>query len=280
MGEKFNVAVCQMRVGNHKIDNLQCAEKMIHESAQKGARIIILPEMFNVPYQTEIMAQQAEICPGETTAILSELASRNEIILVAGSIPEKDANGKIFNTSYTFDQQGSIIGKHRKIHLFDIDIPGSISFQESNVFSAGDNLQIIRHEDLIFAVIICYDIRFPELARIAALEGAQLLIVPAAFNDTTGPAHWELLMRTRAVDNQLFVIACSPALNPEAIYHAWGHSLVVDPWGRIISEGGIEEEIIEAELDFSIFDKVRRELPLLQHRRTDIYELSYQGNNQ
>ncbi len=275
MRENLKVALCQMRVESDKIDNLNHAREMVCKAAQRGARLIVLPEIFNGPYHTEMMAENAESFLGPTTALLAELAHNNKIILVGGSIPEKDTDGKIYNTSYIFDQEGELIGKHRKMHLFDIDIPDQISFKESQVLSAGNSLQIIRHKDLVFAVIICYDIRFPELARLAALEGAQLLIVPAAFNTTTGPAHWDLLMRSRAADNQLFVLACSPARNTEAGYQAWGHSMVVDPWGRVMSEGDIGEEIIEAELDFSIVDKVRRELPLLQHRRTDVYELNY-----
>ena len=279
MRENLKVALCQMRVESNKLDNLNRAREMVCKAAQRGARMIVLPEIFNGPYHLEKMAENAEISSGPTTSLLSELAHNNKIILVGGSIPEKDTDGKLYNTSYVFDQEGELIGKHRKMHLFDIDIPGQISFKESQVLSAGNSLQIIRHQDLVFAVLICYDIRFPELARLAALGGAQLLIVPAAFNTTTGPAHWDLLMRNRAVDNQLFVMACSPARNVESSYQTWGHSMVVDPWGKVMSAGDIGEEIIEAELDFSIVDKVRRELPLLQHRRTDIYELNYVKND-
>jgi len=275
MRENLKFALCQISVSSNKIENLSHAREIVDKASQRGARLIVLPEIFNAPYSPQGMAENAEIFPGPSTELLSELACHNKVILVGGSIPEKDTDGKIYNTSYIFGQQGELIGKHRKIHLFDIDLPDQISFKESQVLSAGESLQIIRHQDFVFAVIICYDIRFPELARLAALEGAKLLIVPAAFNTTTGPAHWDLLMRSRAVDNQLFVMACSPARNTEASYHAWGHSLVVDPWGKVISEGGIGEEIVEGELDFSIVDKVRRELPVLQHRRTDIYELNY-----
>ena len=125
--------------------------------------------------------------------------------------------------------------------------------------------------------MICYDCRFPELSRAAALEGAELLVIPAAFNTTTGPAHWKLLMRCRAVDNQLFVVAASPARNPSASYQAWGHSLVVDPWGDILQEAGSGEEIIHARLDFSRLEQVRQELPLLRQRRKDLYRLDYKA---
>lgn len=275
MQGNLKIALCQMKVMSNKLENLDRARKMVNTASQQGARMIVLPEIFNVPYEPGTIAVNAESYGGPTTSLLSELASSNKVILVGGSIPEKDETGKIFNTSYVFNENGIVIGRHRKVHLFDIDIPGQISFKESSVFSPGNSLQIIRHPDLVFAVIICYDIRFPELARMAALEGAQLLIIPAAFNTVTGPAHWNLTMSSRALDNQLFVAACSPARNPGASYQAWGHSLVADPWGQIICEAGIEEKIIEAELDWGFVDKVRRELPLLKHRRTDIYELKY-----
>jgi predicted amidohydrolase len=280
MGANLKIAICQMRVANHKLDNLNHAGELIREAARNSAHLVVLPEIFNVPYQTELMAANAEYFPGPTTTFLSDLARQHKIILVGGSIPERDKDGKVYNSSYVFDEQGELIGKHRKMHLFDIDIPGQIQFQESAVLAAGDRLQIVRQKDLVFAVIICYDIRFPELARLAALEGAQLLIVPAAFNLTTGPAHWELLMRSRAVDNQLFVIAASPARNTETKYQPWGHSLVVDPWGTIMSEAGTAEEIIYAELDLSLIAKVRQEMPLYLHRRTDVYDLHFQPHTE
>lgn len=275
MKDTMKVAICQMQISNRKEDNLLKAGEMIRSASVQGAQMVILPEIFNAPYQTDLMAEYAEIYPGATTTFLSTTARQNKIILVGGSIPEQDQDGKIYNCSYVFDEQGNLIGQHRKIHLFDIDIPGQIYFKESDVFTAGNHLQIIRHKHVVFAVIICYDIRFPELARMATLQGAELLVVPAAFNTTTGPAHWELLMRTRAIDNQLFVIAASPARNPDASYQAWGHSLVADPWGTVIGQGGSDEEIIGAELDWDLINKTRQELPLLQHRRTDVYELNY-----
>lgn len=280
MAANLKIAICQMRVADHKLDNLNHAGELIAEAAHHDAEMVVLPEIFNVPYQTEIMAANAECFPGPTTIFLSNLARQYQITLVGGSIPERGEDGNVYNSSYVFDEQGELIGKHRKMHLFDIDIPGQIRFQESSLLAAGDCLQLVTHRDLVFAVIICYDIRFPELSRLAALEGAQLLIVPAAFNMTTGPAHWELLMRSRAVDNQMFVVAASPARNNESKYQPWGHSLVVDPWGTIISEAGTAEEIIYAELDLSLIAKARREMPLYLHRRTDVYDLHFQSPKQ
>ncbi len=271
MSKVLKTAICQMQVGADKAANLYKAGRMIKDASQH-AELIVLPEIFNAPYQTDLLAQYAEVIPGPTTEFLSSQARENKVLLAGGSIAEIDAAGKIYNTSCIFDEAGRIIAQHRKAHLFDIDIPGQIVFKESDVFSAGDRVTMIQHNNLCFSVLICYDIRFPELARSATLAGAQILVVPAAFNLTTGPAHWELLMRSRAVDNQVFVIAASPARNPEASYQAWGHSMAVDPWGNIITMALAEEEILYADIDLSLVEKVRRELPVLQHRRPEIYK--------
>jgi len=271
MEHALPTAICQMQVGNDKAANLEKAAQMIKEASKK-ARLLVLPEIFNAPYQTDLLAQYAEPIPGPTTDMLAALAKDLQILLVGGSIAEIDTNGNIYNSSCVFAPNGKIIGHHRKLHLFDIQIPGQIVFKESDVFTAGEELQTIEYEGLSFTVMICYDIRFPELARLSALNGAQIIVVPAAFNLTTGPAHWELLMRSRALDNQLFIIAASPARNPTASYQTWGHSMIVDPWGRILAEGGTQEEIIYAEIDFAQLHKVRQELPLLQHRRPELYQ--------
>jgi predicted amidohydrolase len=270
MGKIVNTAICQMQTCHDKSANLDKAARMIKNAAIK-ADLIVLPEIFNAPYQTDLLPDYAEPVPGPTTAMLSELAREYQILLVGGSIPEIDASGKIYNSSCIFAPDGKMIACHRKLHLFDIKIPDQIIFKESDVFTAGEDLQTFAHDGLLFSVMICYDIRFPELARQAALNGASIIIIPAAFNLTTGPAHWEILMRTRALDNQVFLVAASPARNPSASYQAWGHSMIVDPWGSIIAEGGIAEEIIYAEIDLAQLRKVREELPLLQHRRPELY---------
>lgn len=266
----YKTAICQMMVSDDKEKNLQQAAAMIKEAAQK-AEMIVLPEIFNAPYQTDLLPVYAETIPGPTSNFLSALAKEENIMLIGGSIPEKDAAGRVYNSSCIFDPTGSLIAKHRKVHLFDIDIPGQIVFKESDVFTPGEQLTFFDYQGLKGAVIICYDIRFPELTRKATLAGAQALFVPAAFNTTTGPAHWEILMRTRAVDNQLYVIAASPARNPNSSYQAWGHSMIIDPWGKILTEAKTGEEIIYADLDLNVLQKVRQELPVLKHRRPELY---------
>lgn len=271
----IKVGVIQMSVTDDKDANLKKAQAMIIKACQQGAQMVVLPEVFNSPYQTELFPDYAEPYPGPTTRLLSRLAAEQEVLLVGGSIIEKDGDGKLYNSSFVFDEKGQLLGRHHKVHLFYINLPGKITFRESDTLNSGDSITVIRHQELCFGLMICYDCRFPELARAAVLEGAKLLVVPAAFTVTTGEAHWELLMRSRAVDNQCFVIAASPARNPKSSYQAWGHSMVVDPWGRIIAEAGEEEGIIYAELDFEQLEQIRQQLPLLEHRRQDLYQLNY-----
>ncbi len=273
--KSLKIAICQMNVGSDKNANLGKASQMIGMAAGQGAEVIVLPEIFNSPYQTDLFTLYAEPFPGPSTDFLAAAAKKYGVCLIGGSIVEQDSDGLIYNSSFVFDEQGNFLARHRKVHLFDIDIPGKISFRESDTLAAGDAITMFNYKSIGFGLMVCYDCRFPELARAAVLEGAKILIIPAAFNLTTGPAHWELLMRSRAVDNQVFIAAASPARNPAASYQAWGHSMVVDPWGTIIQEAGINEEIVFAELDFSRLERVRKELPVLKQRRTDVYDLKY-----
>ncbi|MEQ8175310.1 MAG: carbon-nitrogen hydrolase family protein [Syntrophomonadaceae bacterium] len=275
--DMLRLGIVQMDVGLEKERNLDRAAQMVSDAAIRGAKIVVLPEIFNSPYIARRFPEYAESYPGPSTELLSELARQHRLILVGGSIPERDEGGALYNTSFTFGPDGTIIGRHRKLHLFDIDIPGKMTFKESATLAPGSDFQIIRHEGLCFAVFICYDVRFPELARWAALQGAQILVIPAAFNRTTGPLHWDLLMRSRAVDNQVFVAAASPAFNPQASYGTWGHSMVVDPWGRIQAQAGDEEELMVLDLDMSLIDEVRAQIPVMQQRRTDLYNLLLKG---
>ena len=203
---------------------------------------------------------------------VSRAARKNDVYLIAGSIPEL-LDGKIYNSSYIFDRDGGVVDVHRKMHLFDIEIPGEISFKESETITAGNRVTVVETDLVNLGVAICYDMRFPELFRLMALKSADLMVVPGAFNMTTGPAHWETTVRARAIDNQVYVAAASPSMNTGLSYVAYGRSMVVDPWGKVLASAGADEEIIYATVDKSIINKVREELPLLKNRRTDIYEL-------
>ncbi|MCD8014331.1 MAG: carbon-nitrogen hydrolase family protein [Lachnospiraceae bacterium] len=179
----------------------------------------------------------------------------------------------VYNTSYIFNRQGEQIAKHRKMHLFDIDIRGGQRFFESETLTAGSQVTVFDTEFGRMGLMICFDIRFPELARLMALNGARAILVPAAFNMTTGPAHWELAFRSRAVDNQVFMVGCSPARDMESSYHAYGNSLVVSPWGDIRARLDERESILFCDIDLNETGTIREQLPLLRARRTDVYRL-------
>ncbi len=268
----MRVALCQMRVGTDKGRNLHTARNMVRQAAEQQAQMIILPEIFNAPYEAARFEQYAEAIPGPSSEALQDMAREYQAVLVGGSIIERDREGRLFNTCLVFGANGVLLAQHRKVHLFDINIPGKLRFQESQTLSAGNNITLFEVNGWKAAVLICYDIRFPEMLRLATLAGADLLIVPAAFNLTTGPLHWELLMRSRAMDSQAYVIACSPARDESASYQAWGHSMLVDPWGRIIAQADQGEEIIMGDLKPGEVARVRAEIPVLAQRRSDLYD--------
>ena len=273
MDDIFKIAICQLKVTNDKHANTVKAVDMIKRAKENKAAIVVLPEMFNCPYDNSLFSQFAESEEdGDTLAIISKIAKELGVYIVAGSIPERSED-KIYNTSFIFDGEGKRIGKHRKMHLFDIDVPGKIQFKESEVLSLGNNITVLDTEMCKIGVAICYDMRFPELFRMMTLKGAKLIIIPAAFNMVTGPAHWEPLIRMRALDNQVYVVAASPARDEMASYIAYGNSMVADPWGNIICATDEKEGILYADIDLTIVDKIREELPVLKHRRTDIYDV-------
>ena len=270
---KIRLALCQMNVIDNKAENLKKASLMISQSVAENADFIVLPEMFNCPYSNDkFIEYQEDENDSQTLDLISGLASSNNVYILAGSIPEKE-DDKLFNTSYLFNRKGEIIAKHRKMHLFDIDVKDKITFKESDVLTAGDNFTIADTEFGRIGIGICYDVRFPELARIMVENGALVLFYPGAFNMTTGPAHWELLFRSRALDNQVFCVGVAPALNESASYHSYGHSIISNPWGELISQANAEEELIISEIDLSEIKKVREELPLLKNKRKDLYEV-------
>lgn len=266
------IGLIQMRVENNKKENLLKAAQLIEKISAEKPDIIILPEMFSCPYNSYNFPLYAEEEEDYSFNFLSNIAKTNNIYLVAGSIPEKYKN-KIYNTSYVFDRQGEKIGKHRKIHLFDIDIKNKQKFKESDTLSAGDEVTVFDTEFGKIGLCICYDFRFPELSRLMINKGAKAIIVPASFNMTTGPAHWEIMFRSRAIDNQVYTIGCSPARDYNYSYISYGHSLIVSPFGEVLTELNDEENLITYTIDLDYVNKVREELPLLHHRRHDLYEL-------
>jgi omega-amidase len=217
--------------------------------------------------------------------MVARLARRHGVSVIAGSIPERAPDGRLYNTATVIDPEGRLRAKHRKLHLFDVDVPGGIRFRESDSLSAGQTLSVLSGDGDPLAtglaqpptlgLLICYDIRFPELTLLLRQRhGCGVLACPAAFNTTTGPRHWHLVMRARALDAQCFLLACSSARPlEEGRYPSYGHSLVVDPWGAVIAEAGIGEQVLHAELDLAEVGRARLAIPTGDQRRTDLYRL-------
>jgi len=258
---KYTLALCQFFFARDKEETIRKAGTYIARAADAGARVVSLPEMWNCPYDHKYFAQNSEPEGGMTFEFLSESAKKHGIWLIGGSIPESDAT-KIYNTSFCFDPDGQLIGKHRKIHMFDISIKGGFSFRESDTLSPGDKLTVFDTEFGKIGVAICYDIRFPKLFSDMAERGACLIVLPASFSATTGPAHWELLIRARALDNQIYFAASAPARDPAGSYNSHAHSLVVNPWGEMIGAAALDETIVYSEIDLDYLAKVREEIPL------------------
>ena len=266
----LKLALVQMPVGLDKAKNVAAACSKIGEAAHAGAQIVILPEMFNCPYANTYFSLFAEPAGGETWQAMSNCARQNAVLLVAGSMPES-AEGRIYNTSFVFNRRGEPIARHRKVHLFDINVEGGQQFRESATFSPGGTITVFDTEYGRLGLCVCFDLRFPELARLMALQGAQAIIVPGAFNMTTGPAHWELLFRQRAVDNQLFTIGVAPARDENGVYVSYGNSIVCSPWGEVLYRAGAQETTLMAEIDLSLNERIRSQLPLLSALRHDLY---------
>ncbi len=257
------LGLVQMRVGENKSANLVRAGELSREAAASGAQVIVLPEVFNGPYETASFSTYAEEGVAQTRTFLSELAKELEVLLVGGSFIERE-EGKLYNTSFVYDEKGQEIHRHRKVHLFDIDVPGGQYFRESDVLSPGEGFDVFETKFGIFGLAVCFDVRFAHEFTPLAEKGAQIIFVPAAFNTTTGPAHWETLFRSRALDNQLFLVGVSPANNPEASYPAWGHSIVTNPWGEILTQLDREEKVAIVEVDLEEVNTVRDRLPVVR----------------
>ncbi|KAI0262962.1 carbon-nitrogen hydrolase [Gloeopeniophorella convolvens] len=290
----FNLALIQLgQIGADKAANLKHAREMIRKAvsgegvggAQGKPDLVVLPECFNSPYghvHFPVYAESigykkgdkydVEASESESVKMLSEAAKTEGVWLLGGSIPEKDpSDGNVYNTSTVYSPQGELVATHRKVHLFDIDIPGKIKFKESETLTGGSTTNFFDTDFARIGLGICYDVRFPELAAISARQGCQVLIYPGAFNMTTGPLHWELLQRARAVDNQVFFSMCSPARDLTAAYHAWGHSVVVDPMGVKLVEAEDGETILHVHIDPKTFSDARAGIPVTTQRRFDVY---------
>lgn len=295
------VALLQVPVTESKSKNLKTASDYLQKAHDAGAKLTVLPEIWNSPYATSAFGDYAEVLPnvgdklkededstednwGESPRLLMTLAKQYNMYIVGGSIPETTSDNKIYNTCLIINPSGEVVGKHRKVHLFDIDVPGGICFKESDTLSAGDGVTYFEVDGLgKIGVGICYDIRFPEFAMLLTQHyGCKILIYPGAFNLTTGPAHWELLQRARAVDGQCYVLTASPArTSPPSDdddtkyphYSAWGHSTAVSPWGEVIATCDEQPAMVVTDLDMTKVEEMRMAIPTMNQKRNDLYRL-------
>ncbi len=267
------VAALQMRSGTDVEKNLLAATELVHEAADQGATYIQLPEYFNYYGPAKYFAEVAEDVPGVTTRVMGEVARERHVTLHLGSMlqrsltPERSAN-----TSVLLGNDGDIVALYQKTHLFDIDVPGEVSYRESSAIAAGPELVVAALEDFTLGLSICFDVRFPELYRQLALRGATVFAVPAAFSAVTGPAHWEVLLRARAIENHAFVVAATQAGTTDEGLATYGHAMVIDPWGAVLAQSNTaHEEVVLCEIDLAQVARRRGEIDVLALRRPELY---------
>jgi deaminated glutathione amidase len=272
VSDLLRVACVQLTSGPDKAANLEKAERLVARAAATGADVVALPEKWNAIGAPAVLHAAAETLEsGESVAAMAAWARTHGITLVGGSISERrEGREKLSNTSVAFGPDGELLGVYRKIHLFDVDVGGHV-YRESEAEEPGEEPVVVRGEGWPIGLTVCYDVRFPELYRILALEGAELVTVPAHFTLHTGRDHWHLLLRARAVENQYYVAA--PAQVGETLpgRPSYGRSLIVDPWGLVLAQAPDEETVISAELDRARLLEVREKLPSLKNRQAEAY---------
>ncbi|XP_028175421.1 omega-amidase NIT2-like [Ostrinia furnacalis] len=263
----LKIALVQMLVGPDKAKNVAAAVKEIHKAKQRGAQLVALPECFNSPKEN----MNAEEVPfGETCRALSAAAAEAGVCVVGGTLPERQG-GALYSTSTVWDRDGTLLARHRKVHLYDIDIPKKLKHKESEMLSAGDQITTFVFNGVKIGLGICFDMCFSEMAELMAQDGCSLLIFPGDFNVTAGRRYWELIGRIRALDHQLWVALVSPARDTSADYQSWGHSMLVDPWGNIKAQLDENVGTILEDIDLNVVEEVRRQMPIKPQRRTDLY---------
>jgi predicted amidohydrolase len=262
----------QLNSNEDKARNLEIAERLVRRAAAEGAELIVLPEKFNVIGSREQLVEGAEPLDGPTLRWAAALAEELAIWLVAGSFVERiEGDEKLRNTSVLLDPDGAVRAVYRKIHMFDVEV-GGITYSESDVETSGDEIVVADASALKLGLAVCYDLRFPELFRIMAVGGAQAFTLPSAFTVPTGRAHWEILVRARAIENQAFVIAAGQVGPHPPDHRSYGHSMIVDPWGTVLGRAADEPEaVVVADLDLDAQADVRAKLPSLANRRPDAY---------
>jgi predicted amidohydrolase len=266
MSRELIAAAVQLNSGAVKAENFATAEELVRRAVAGGASLVVLPEYFNCLGDRRIMLEQAEPLDGETASFLRGLARSTGVTLIGGTFCERIDGAKAHNTCLTIDPRGEVVAVYRKLHLFDVDLPGRLTYCESSWLSPGDETTFCDLAGFRTAIAICYDLRFPELFRHFADRGAELIVVPAAFTKQTGRDHWELLLRARAVENQCYVVAANQT-GTHAALETFGHSLVVDPWGVVTAQVAEGPGVASSAVSSARLDEIRDQLPALRHRR-------------
>src|SRR5688572_5740911 len=269
--ESMRAAAIQLNSGTEKTRNLEIADALARDAARDGADLVVLPEKFNVLGSPEDLRAGAEPVPGPTTEWAGALCRELRVWMVAGSIVERVAgDDKLRKTSVLIDPAGELRASYRKIHMFDVEV-GGITYRESDAEAPGDEVVVADAGGLELGMAVCYDLRFPELFRIMAVRGARVFSLPSAFTVPTGRAHWETLVRARAIENQAFVIAAGQIGRHPPDHESYGHSMIVDPWGVVLAEAPDEQCVVVADLDLEAQREVRAKLPSLANRRPQAY---------
>jgi deaminated glutathione amidase len=267
----MRVAAVQLNANSDKARNLEAAERLVRAAAADGAEFVVLPEKWNLLAAGEELAAGAEPLDGPSLTAARGWARTLGIHLLAGSTSERGGMGeKASNTSVLIGPDGGDLAVYRKIHMFDVDA-GGVSYRESEYERPGSEPVVAPLGELIAGLTVCYDLRFPELFRILALRGARLITVPSAFTLATGRDHWEVLVRARAIENQLFVVAPNQWGEAPPHYSSFGRSMIVDPWGVVLATAADGECFVSAELDFAAQDRIRESLPSLANRQPQAY---------
>lgn len=274
----LRVGVCQTNTRSDKAANLAEAERLVEEAVARGARLVALPEYVSYLGPKEQHEANAEPVPGPTTERFAALARRHAIYLLGGSILERtERPGMYHNTSVLSGPDGEILAVYCKIHLYDVELTGNVSANESATILPGDRPVTAEVDGHPVGLSVCYDLRFPELYRALALDGAELIFVPAAFTMYTGKDHWHTLLKARAIENQCYVVAPGQVgVHEPNNAQCYGHSLVVDPWGTVLADAPNRVGVVVADLDFAYLREVRSQLPSLANRRPAAYERSPQ----
>jgi deaminated glutathione amidase len=270
----LRVAAIQLASDEHAADNVRRAELAVRDAAARGARLVVLPEKWNVIGERDVLEAGAEPIDGPTITRVREWARELDCWILAGSIVVREpGRPKLRNLSVLVDPAGELRASYAKSHMFDVDVAG-VAYRESDAEDPGTELVVADVDGTPLGLSICYDLRFPELYRLLALQGARIITVPAAFTMMTGRDHWEVLLRARAIENQCFVVAAGIIGDHGAGKVSYGRSMVIDPWGTVLAQASDSECVIIADLDLDAVDRVRTSIPSLANRRADLYALS------